>query len=58
MSVVVSSPGLSEEDIRVALEAVKRLKDEEKKFIEEMVRMKRYYYLGYLPAILRVVANK
>jgi len=58
VSVVVSSPGLSEEDIRVALEAVKRLKDEEKKFIEEMVRMKRYYYLGYLPAILRVVANK
>jgi len=57
VSVVVSSPGLSEEDIRVALEAVKRLREEEK-FIEEMVRMRQYYYLGYLPAILRVVANK
>jgi hypothetical protein len=58
VSIVVSSPGLSEEDVRAALEAVKRLKEEEKKFIEEMVRMRRYYYLGYLPAILRVVANK
>jgi hypothetical protein len=49
---------LPEEDVRVALEAVKRLREEEKKFIEEMLRMRQYYYLGYLPAILRVVANK
>jgi hypothetical protein len=55
---VVSSPGLSEEDVRVALEAVKRLREEEKKLLEEMARMGRYYYLGYLPIILRVVANK
>ena len=54
---MVSSPGLPEEDVRVALEVVKRLREEEK-LLEEMVRMKRYYYLGYLPAILRVVANK
>jgi hypothetical protein len=49
---------LSDEDVRVALEAVKRLREEEKKFVEEMVRMRQYYYLGYLSAILRVVANK
>jgi hypothetical protein len=55
---MVSSPGLSEEDVKIALGAVKRLREEEKKFIEEMVRMRQYYYLGYLPAILRVVANK
>jgi hypothetical protein len=55
---VVSFSGLSGEDVRVALEAVKRLREEEKKFIEEMVRMRRYYYLGYLPIIIRVVANK
>jgi Ser/Thr protein kinase RdoA (MazF antagonist) len=55
---MVSSPGLSEEDIRVALEAVKRLREEEKKLLEEMVRMRRYYYLGYLPIVLRLVANK
>jgi hypothetical protein len=54
---VVSSPGLSEEDVRVALETVKKLREEEK-LLEEMARMRRYYYLGYLPAILRVVANK
>jgi len=58
VSIVVSSPGLSDEDVRVALEAVKRLREEEKKFIEEMVRMRRYYYLGYLPIIIRVAANK
>jgi dipeptidase len=57
VSVVVSSPSLSEEDVRVALEAVKRLREEEK-LLEEMVRMRGYYYLGYLPAILKVVANK
>jgi hypothetical protein len=57
VSVVVSFPGLSEEDVRVALEAVKRLREEEKKLLEEMVRMRRYYYLGYLPVVLRVVAN-
>jgi hypothetical protein len=55
---VVSSPGLSEEDVRVTLETVKKLREEEKKLLEEMARMRRYYYLGYLPAILRVVANK
>jgi hypothetical protein len=55
---VVSSPGLSEEDVRIALETVKRLREEEKKLLEEMARMRRYYYLGYLTAILRVVANK
>jgi len=49
---------LSEEDIRVALEAVKRLREEEKKLLDEMVRIRRYYYLGYLPIILKVVANK
>jgi hypothetical protein len=49
---------LSEEDVRVALEAVKRLREEEKKLLEEMVRIRRYYYLGYLPIILKVVANK
>jgi len=48
---------LSEEDIRVALEAVKRLREEEK-LLDEMVRIRRYYYLGYLPIILKVVANK
>jgi len=58
VSTVVSFSGLSGEDVRVALEAVKRLREEEKKFIEEMVRMRRYYYLGYLPIIIRVVANK
>jgi len=58
VSIVVSSPGLSEEDIRVALEAVKRLREEEKKLLDEMVRIRRYYYLGYLPIILKVVANK
>gem|GEM_PF-1263478 len=58
MSTVVSFSGLSGEDVRVALEAVKRLREEEKKFIEEMVRMRRYYYLGYLPIIIRAVANK
>jgi hypothetical protein len=55
---VVSSPGLSEEDVRIALETVKRLREEEKKLLEEMARMRRYYYLGYLPIIIRVVANK
>lgn len=49
---------MSEEDIRVALEAVKRLREEEKKLLDEMVRIRRYYYLGYLPIILKVVANK
>jgi len=58
VSVVVSSPGLSEEDVRVALEAVKRLREEEKRLLEEMARMRRYYHLGYLPVILRVVANR
>lgn len=58
MSIVVSSPGLSEEDVRIALETVKRLREEEKKLLEEMARMRRYYYLGYLPIIIRVVANK
>jgi len=58
VSIVVSSPGLSEEDVRVALEVVKRLREEEKKLLEEMARMRRYYYLGYLPIIIRVVANK
>jgi hypothetical protein len=58
VSIVASSPGLSEEDVRVALEAVKRLREEEKKLLEEMARMRRYYYLGYLPIILRVVANR
>ena len=48
---------MSEEDIRVALEAVKRLREEEK-LLDEMVRIRRYYYLGYLPIILKVVANK
>jgi hypothetical protein len=54
---MVSPPSLSEEDVRVALEAVERLR-EEKKLLEEMVRMRRYYYLGYLPIVLRLVANK
>ena len=58
VSIVVSFSGLSDEDVRVALEAVKRLREEEKKLIEEMIRMRRYYYLGYLPIIIRVVANK
>jgi len=58
VSTVVSFSSLSGEDVRVALEDVKRLREEEKKFIEEMVRMRRYYYLGYLPIIIRVVANK
>jgi hypothetical protein len=55
---VASPSGLPEEDVRAALEAVKRLREEERKVLEEMARMRRYYYLGYLPAILRVVANK
>jgi hypothetical protein len=58
VSTVASPSGLPEEDVRAALEAVKRLREEERKVIEEMARMRRYYYLGYLPAILRVVANK
>jgi hypothetical protein len=58
VSIVVSSPGLSEEDVRATLEAVKRLREEERRLLEEMARMRRYYYLGYLPIILRVVANK
>jgi hypothetical protein len=33
MSIVVSSPGLSEEDVKIALGAVERLREEEKKFI-------------------------
>jgi hypothetical protein len=45
---------LPEEDVRAALEAVKRLREEERKVLEEMARMRRYYYLGYLPIIIKV----
>jgi hypothetical protein len=54
---VVSSSGLPEEDVKIALEAVKRLREEEKKFIEEMTRMREFYYLGYLPIIYKIKAN-
>jgi hypothetical protein len=51
---VASPPGLPEEDVRAALEAVKRLREEERKVLEEMARMRRYHYLGYLPIIIKV----
>ena len=54
---MVSSSGLPEEDVKIALEAVKRLREEEKKFIEEMTRMREFYYLGYLPIIYKIKAN-
>jgi hypothetical protein len=54
---VVSSSGLPEEDVKIALEAVKRLREEEKKFTEEMTRMREFYYLGYLPIIYKIKAN-
>jgi len=53
----VSAHGLSEEDVRAVLEVVKRLREEEK-LLEEMARGRQYYYLGYLPAILRATVNK
>jgi hypothetical protein len=45
---------LPEEDVRAALEAAKRLREEERKVLEEMAKMRRYYYLGYLPIIIKV----
>jgi len=54
VSTVASHSGLPEEDVRAALEAVKRLREEERKVLEEMAKMRRYYYLGYLPIIIKV----
>ena len=43
-------------DIRDVLENVRRLKEEERKLLEEIART-RGYYLGYLPVTIRVVIN-
>lgn len=56
MSIVISSSDTPKEGVKTILEAVKRLGEEEKVF-EEMVRVK-IYYLGYLPATFKVVANR
>jgi len=54
VSTVASHSGLPEEDVRATLEAAKRLREEERKVLEEMAKMRRYYYLGYLPIIIKV----
>jgi hypothetical protein len=54
VSTVASPLVCPEEDVRATLEAAKRLREEERKVLEEMARMRRYYYLGYLPIIIKV----
>jgi hypothetical protein len=43
-------------DVRDVLENVRRLKEEERRFLEEIARTKGYY-LGYLPVTIKVVVN-
>jgi hypothetical protein len=48
--------GLPESDVKTILDLVKRLQ-EEKRVIEELKELRRYYYLGYLPVTCRVRVN-
>jgi len=54
---VPESPSLPQEDVKVILELVKRLGEEEKKVFEELKGLRRYYYLGYLPVTCKVGVN-
>jgi hypothetical protein len=49
--------GLPEGDVKAILDLVKRLREEEKRVIEEFKELRRYYYLGYLPVTCRVKVN-
>jgi IS4 transposase len=49
--------GLPESDVKTILDLVKRLREEEKRVIEELKEFRRYYYLGYLPVTCRVRVN-
>jgi hypothetical protein len=49
--------GLPESDVKTILDLVKRLREEEKRVIEELKELRRYYYLGYLPVTCRVRVN-
>jgi hypothetical protein len=51
------SVSLPESDVRAILELVKRLKEEERKLLEELKEQRKYYYLGYLPITCRVRVN-
>jgi hypothetical protein len=57
VSYVSESVSLSESDIRAILDLAKRLKEEEKRLLEELKEQRRYYYLGYLPITCRVRVN-
>lgn len=49
--------GLSEDDVKIILEQVKKLKENEKKVLEEFKEERKYYYLGYLPITYKVRVN-
>ena len=51
------SVGLSESDVMAILDLAKRLKEEEKRLLEELKKQRKYYYLGYLPITCRVRVN-
>jgi hypothetical protein len=57
VSYVSESVGLSESDVRAILDLVRRLKEEEKRLLEELKEQRKYYYLGYLPITYRVRVN-
>jgi hypothetical protein len=57
VSHVSESIGLSESDVRAILDLAKRLKEEEKRLLEELKEQRKYYYLGYLPITCRVRVN-
>jgi hypothetical protein len=48
------SAGLPESNVKAILELVKRLKEEERRLLEELKEQRKYYYLGYLPITYRI----
>jgi hypothetical protein len=48
---------LPEMDIKEILDLVKHLNEEEKKTLEEFMKLRPYYYLGYSPVIYKLKIN-
>jgi hypothetical protein len=57
VSYVSESVGLSESNVMAILDLAKRLKEKEKRLLEELKEQRKYYYLGYLPITCRVRVN-
>jgi hypothetical protein len=48
---------LPEMNIKEILDLVKHLSEEEKKTLEEFMKLRPYYYLGYSPVIYKLEIN-